>query len=126
MSSAAALRSFTCRLLTAALALACLLPAAEAGAAALAPKDNGRLSPVLQRLANPAVRSKPPAQRAAVLDVAVSGPGSLVQRQGGVLVTARFAQGMATGLEELRAAGARIVSSSRQRQTVTLAVAPER
>ncbi|HEX7278272.1 MAG TPA: S8 family serine peptidase [Solirubrobacterales bacterium] len=126
MSSASAFRSFSGRLLTATLSLALLLPAAEAGAATLGAKENGRLSPVLQRLASPAVRAKPAAQRAAILDVAADGPGSLVQGQGGVLVTARFAAGAGARLDELRAAGARIVSSSRQRQTVTLAVAPER
>jgi hypothetical protein len=126
MSFAAAFRSFAGWLPTAALSLALLLPAAEADAAALTPKDNGRLSPVLQRLANPAVRSQPAAQRAAILDVAANGPGSLVQEQGGVLVTVRFAGGLAARLDELRAAGARIVSSSRERQTVTLAVAPDR
>ncbi|HKO38049.1 MAG TPA: S8 family serine peptidase [Solirubrobacterales bacterium] len=126
MLFASAFRSFTGRLFTAALSLAFLLPAAEADAAALTPKDNGRLSPVLQRLANPAVRAMPAAQRAAILDVAAHGPGSLVQDQGGVLVTARFADRMATELDALRTAGARIVSTSRQRQTVTLAVAPER
>jgi Subtilase family len=125
MSIASAFRSFAGRLLMAALSLAFLLPAAAADAAALTPKDNGRLSPVLQRLANPAVRGKPAAQRAAILDMAVSGPGSLVQGQGGVLVTARFADGVAARLDKLRAAGADVVSSSRQRQTVTLVVAPE-
>ena len=126
MSFALAPRSFAGRLLIAALSLALLLPVMGAEAAALTPKDNGRLSPVLQRLANPEVRSQPPAQRAALLDVAASGPGSLVQEQGGVLVTVRFARGLAARLDELRAAGARVVSSSRQRQTVALAVAPER
>jgi hypothetical protein len=125
MSFASPLRTFTGGLLAAALSLALLLSAVEAGAATLTPKDNGRLSPALQRLADPAVRAKPAAQRAAILDVAASGPGSLVQERGGVLVTARFADGMTAELDELRAAGARIVSSSRERQTVTLAVAPE-
>jgi subtilisin family serine protease len=113
------------RLFPAVLSLVLLLAAMEAGAAVPTPKDNGRLSPVLHRLANPVVRAKPPAQRAAFLDVAVNGPGSLVQGPGGLLVTARFAHGLGTELDELRMAGARIVSSSRQRQTVTLAVAPE-
>lgn len=125
MSSASAPRSFAGRLLVLGLSLASLLPVVKADAA-LAPKDNGRLSPVLQGLANPAVRAKPAAERAAILDVVASGPGSLVQRQGGVLVAARFAPDTALGLDGLRAAGARIVSFSRQRQTVTLAVAPER
>ncbi|HST70575.1 MAG TPA: S8 family serine peptidase [Solirubrobacterales bacterium] len=126
MSSALTLRTFTRRLLMAAMLLALLLPVVGAKAAVLVPKDNGPLSPPLQRLANPVVRSQPAAQRAALLDVAANGPGSLVQEGGGVLVTARFAHGLAAHLDELRAAGAQIVSSSRQRQTVTLAVAPGR
>lgn len=126
MSFASVLRNLTARLLMAGLLLATLLPVTKAAATALTPKDSSPLSPILQRLANPAVRSQPAAQRAAILDVAANGPGSLVQEQGRVLVTARFAQGLAARLDELRAAGARIVSSSRQQQTATLAVAPER
>jgi subtilisin family serine protease len=124
MSSALALRSFASRLFAAALALACLLPVAEAGAAAVAPKEQGRLSPVLQRLANPAVRSQPEAQRAKILGVAANGPGSLVRDGGRYLVEVGFDQGAISRLDELREAGAMIVTASRRYQRVTAAVPP--
>jgi subtilisin family serine protease len=124
MSSALAPRSFAGRLFAVVLAFACLLPAAEAGAAAPAPKDHGRLSPVLRRLANPAVRSRPEAQRAKILGVAASGPGSLVRDGGRFLVEVGFSEGAISRLDELRRAGARIVTASRRYQRVTAAVPP--
>jgi subtilisin family serine protease len=124
MSSASALRGFPGRLLVAALTLVFLLRVAEVGAAAPAPKDDSRLSPVLQRLANPAVRSKPPAQRAQILGVAASGPGSLVRDGGRFLVEVGFDQGAISRLDALRETGARIVTTSRRYQRVTVAVSP--
>ncbi|HEX5989611.1 MAG TPA: S8 family serine peptidase, partial [Solirubrobacterales bacterium] len=70
--------------------------------------------------------AKPQAAQADRLGLPVKGPGSLVREGGRVLVTARFARGMATRLDDLRAAGARVVSTSRGLQTVTLGVAPQR
>lgn len=124
MPSGSVIRQGPGRLLAAALSLACLFPAAEAGAAALMPKDHGRLSPVLQRLADPAVRSKPAAERAAILGVAANGPGSLVRDDGRVLVEVGFERGVIARLDDLRRAGARIVAASRRYQRVTAAVSP--
>lgn len=112
------------RLLALVLASASLLPAAPAGAAA--PKDHGRLSPILQRLADPGVRSKPEARRAAILGVAASGPGSLVREGSRFLVEVGFDHGAIAGLDDLRRTGARIVAASRRYQRVTAAISPEK
>jgi subtilisin family serine protease len=110
------------RLLVLVLALAAQLPA---GASALPmAKDKGPLSPLLDELARPAVAAKSPAAQAALLGVADSGPASLVREGGRIVVTARFEAGAIARLSQLRSAGARIVSSSREQQTVTLSVAP--
>lgn len=113
------------RLLMVATAIACLAPVA-ASAVVLGPKQGGPLSPELRELAKPAVAAEGPAAQAEQVGLPVRGPGSLVKVGGKVLVTARFEGGMAARLDELRAAGAGIVSSSHHLQTVTLAVAPER
>jgi subtilisin family serine protease len=125
MSSALALRSFAGRLLAITLPLVCLLPGTEAGAAGVAPKDHGPLSPVLQRLANPAVRSRPEARRAEILGIAASGPGSLIRDGGRFLVEVGFDHGAIARLDDLRRTGARIVAASRRYQRVTAAVPPE-
>jgi subtilisin family serine protease len=109
-----------------AIAVACLLlvlPSA-AGAAPLGAKDHGPLSPGLAELARPAVRTQPPALQAVALDLARSGPGSLLREGDRVYATVRFDEGAIARLAELREAGARIVSSSQRNQTVTVAVAP--
>jgi subtilisin family serine protease len=124
MSSAPVPRSFAGRLLAAALSLACLLPLAEAGAAGPAAKDRGRLSPVLQRLAKPKVRSQPEAVRAKILGVAATGPGSLVRDGGRFLVEVGFERGAISHLDALRRAGAGIVAASSRYQRVTVAVPP--
>ena len=102
---------------------ACLLPSA-ASAAVLGAKDHGPLSSGLAELAEPAVRSESPALQAAILGVPRSGPGSLLREGDRVYVTVRFGEGAIARLGALEAAGARVVSSSREYQTVTLAVAP--
>jgi subtilisin family serine protease len=124
MPSVSADRDGAGRLLAVAIALACLLSGTAAGAAASAPKRQGPLSPVLQRLANPAVRAKPAAEQAAILGVAASGPGSLVRDDGRFLVEVGFEGGAIARLDELRQVGARIVAASRRYQRVTAAVAP--
>src|SRR6187431_2185923 len=93
------------RLLAVALAIAWVIPAV-APAAVIGPKQGGPLSPELRELAEPAVAAKGPAAQAEDLGLPVRGPGSLVQADGKILVTARFEQGMAARLDELRAAGA--------------------
>lgn len=123
MPSASAPRSFAGGLLTIVLPLACLFLSAKAGAA-LAPKDHGRLSPILQRLADPDVRSQPTQRRAEILGVAASGPGSLVRDGGRFLVEVGFNQGAISHLDDLRRAGARILTASSRYQRVTVAVPP--
>jgi hypothetical protein len=101
----------------------CAFAPAGASAALLRPGD-GELSSRLAELAKPSVRGAPRAEQAAKLDVARSGPGSLLRRGGRVLVDVRFAHGAAAGLDDLRATGAQVVHLSRRYQTVTVAARP--
>lgn len=112
------------RLLAVAISLACLLSATTASAAPLAPKPEGPLSPILERLASPAVRAKPASERAAILGVAASGPGSLVRDGGRFLVEVGFGHGAIARLDDLRREGARILAASQRYQRVTAAVPP--
>jgi Subtilase family len=107
----------------AALALACVLAPGSAAAAAKRPSD-GDLSARLAELAKPSVRSAPPAAQARALSVAVDGPGSLLREGNRVLVEVRFDRGAAAGVDDLRAAGAKIVNVSSRYQTVTVAAKP--
>ena len=112
------------RLTIAALAFGCLLAApSTVGARATRPADS-ELSSRLAELAKPAVRSAPRAKQAAILDVAPSGPGSLLRDGNRVLVDVRFGSGASAGVDDLRAAGGEIVHVSRRYQTVTVAVPP--
>lgn len=113
------------RLLALAIAALCLLPAGAA-AAVLGPKADGPLSPVLAELGRPGVAVRSPAAQADHVGLPARGPGSLVRQAGRVLVTARFVNGLMSRLDDLRAAGARVVSASPDLQTATLAVAPQR
>ncbi|HYG96856.1 MAG TPA: S8 family serine peptidase [Solirubrobacterales bacterium] len=112
------------RSLAAALFSLALIPA---GARAAFPegKAAGPLSPALEELAEPALATRPPDVQADRLGLPSSGPGSLVQERGEVLVTARFGRGAIAAFEQLRSAGARIVSADGQIQTLTLAAAPQ-
>lgn len=100
----------------------CLALAPRAGAAPLARSGEGDLSPRLAALAKPALRAAPPAAQAAALGLASQGPGSLLRQGDRVLVDVRFDHGAATGVDDLRAAGAEVLSVSRRYQTVTAAV----
>jgi hypothetical protein len=114
-------QAWSMRCLFAALALAC----AWAPGSALARSSEGEtLSPRLEQLAEPDLRSVPPAEQAEQLSLAADGPGSLLRRGGRVLVNVRFDAGAAAALTALRAVGAQIVHSSGRYQTVTVAVAP--
>lgn len=106
----------------AALAAACALAPSAAGMAGR-PAD-GDLSPRLAELAKPSVRTALPGKQAAILDVARSGPGSLLRDGNRVLVDVRFGSGASAGVDDLRAAGGEIVHVSRRYQTVTVAVPP--
>lgn len=92
--------------------------------AAIPAKTHGPLSPVLAQLARPAVRALPPARQARALGVASSGPGSLIRRDGQILVYVGVDRGAAAALPALRNAGAGIVDVSRRYQIVTARVSP--
>jgi len=89
------------QLLAGAISLALLLPAAAAGAVS---EGGGKI------LLPPGLPS--------------NGPGSVVREGDRVLVTARFERGAISAFPRLRQAGARIVSASRETQTVTLSAEP--
>jgi subtilisin family serine protease len=110
-------------LLTAALALACLLIPASASVAALR-LSGSDLSPRLLELAKPAIRSAPPRKQAQALGLAASGPGSLLRQGNRVLVDVRFERGAAAAVDDLRAAGMQVIHVSRRYQTVTVAAKP--
>jgi len=107
----------------AALALACALAPAAAGAATTRPSDD-TLSPRLTELAKPAVRAAPRAKQAKELSLAAEGPGSLLREGNRVLVEVRFDRGAGGGADDLRAAGAKVVDVSPRYQTVTAAAKP--
>jgi hypothetical protein len=96
---------------------ACLLPATAAAGPA-----RGELSPLLAELATKEVRSLPPGRQAELLGVAPTGPGSLLRDEGRVLVRVRFDHGALASVDELRAAGGRVVGASRAYQSATVAV----
>ncbi len=98
--------------------------AAFPAAAISSEAGDGALSPRLTELAKPSVRSAPPATQAKKLSLAVDGPGSLLRAGSRVLVDVRFDSGAGESLDELREAGAEIVSVSSRYQTVTVAVTP--
>jgi subtilisin family serine protease len=100
------------------------VPAPAAALAMMAPRSDGALSPALAELAKPSVRSESPARQAATLGVVANGPGSLLREGNRVLVNVRFEQGAIARLPGLRSSGARVLTSSRRYQTVTVAAAP--
>jgi Subtilase family len=114
---------FAVRSLLFAIGIVVSLPAG-AGAAAPAAKGGGPLSPLLAELAGPALAEKSPQAQDELLGVASEEPGGLIREGERVQVTARFAGGAIDALPQLREAGARVVSASREQQTVALAVAP--
>jgi hypothetical protein len=103
-------------------ALAVSLPSG-AGAAVPVAKGRGPLSPLLAELARPAVAQKAPATQDRLLGVAAKGPGGLIREGARVQVVARFG-GVIPALAQLREAGARVLSASREQQTATLAIPP--
>jgi hypothetical protein len=106
-----------------AISLALLLPTA-AGAALPGQGESRKLAPLLATLAEPGVAEKPTAAQDERVGVPATGPGSLVRQGDRVLLTARFERGVISALPALREAGARIVSASRQTQTVTVSADP--
>ncbi len=109
------------------LAFACALAltASQAPDAALASLgEGGELSPRLAALAEPELRSAPPAEQAEQLSLSAEGPGSLLRRGQRLLVDVRFDRGAAAASAELRDAGAALVAVSGPYQTVTVAAKP--
>lgn len=102
----------------------CALGVVAPSAVAAGFAGDGALSPVLAELARPAVRKLSHRAQANRLDVAPSGPGSLIRDEGSVLVGIRFDGGAVARLDDLREAGAEIVAASARYQEVTAAVAP--
>jgi Subtilase family len=126
MTLASGCRPRSSRILALAVLLfACALSPSSA-AAMSGPAGSPELSPRLAELALPEVRSLPPAAQARRLDVAASGPGSLLRRGERVLVDVRFSRGAIAALDELGGAGAEVVAPSRRYQTVTVAIVPAR
>jgi subtilisin family serine protease len=105
------------------LSLICAAAPATAWAAASRPGE-GDLSPRLAELAKPSVRSAPPARQAEELSLAPEGPGSLLREGNRILVEVRFERGATAAVDDLRAAGAKIVNVSPRYQTVTVAAKP--
>ena len=108
----------------AALAVIALLALAVRGRGGRRRPSDGDLSPRLAELAKPsrAARRRRPSRRG--LSLAAEGPGSLLRDGNRVLVEVRFDHGAAAGVDDLRAAGAKIVNVSRRYQTVTVAAKP--
>ena len=104
--------------------LAASLPAV-AGAAVPGPKSGGPLSPLLAKLAMPAVAKQPAGTQDELLGVAAQGPDALIREGPRVQILARFGGGVISDLPQLREAGAHLVSASRDQQTATLSVPPE-
>jgi subtilisin family serine protease len=106
-----------------ALFAACLLVPSSA-LARLAPPGDANLSPRLAELAKPALRSASPAQQAARLSLAPSGPGSLLRDGNRVLANVRFGGGTEAAIDGLGQVGAEVVHVSRRYRTATIAVRP--
>jgi hypothetical protein len=105
-----------------------LLAPAGAGAevASAVPLAGGSsaLSPELEALATPAVRSRSLAGQAEALGLPASGTGTLVRDGGKVIVEARFESGAAAATEAVEAAGAEVITVSGRYQTLVLSIAP--
>ncbi|MCW2988545.1 MAG: Alkaline phosphatase, partial [Solirubrobacterales bacterium] len=91
---------------------------------AMSASGDATLSARLDELAKPAVRSAPPAEQAALLSLAPSGPGSLLREGGRVLAEVRFEPAAALAVAALHAAGAEIVHVGGRYRTVTIAARP--
>ena len=90
-----------------------------------APGDGARGSDAGARPAPPSPGARPARtpNRAAV---PAEGPGSLLREGNRLVAEVRFDRGALAALDELRAAGARVLDASRRYQTVTVAVRPGR
>ncbi len=102
------------------------LLAAVLAPSVLAMSTPTKLSPRLDELATPALRSAPPADQAEELGLARSGPASLQRAGTAVVVDVRFERGAIARLGALEDAGARVLAPSRTYQTISAAIEPAR
>ena len=106
-------------------ALGLLLPAmAGAETPVLNLTSSSALSPELEALATPGVRSQSLAGQAAALGLPSESDGGMVRDGGRVVVEARFASGAAAATEAVKATGAKVLNVSSRYQTLVLSVAP--
>src|SRR4051812_32991224 len=106
-------------------ALGLLLPGmAGAETPALNLTSSSALSPELEALATPAVRSQSLAGQAEALGLPRESDGGMVRDGGRVVVEARFAFGAAAAVEAVKATGAKVLNVSSRYQTLVLSVAP--
>jgi hypothetical protein len=107
------------------LVLGLLTPAlAGADVPELALTSSSALSPKLEALATPTVRSQSLEGQAEALGLPGEGAGTLVREGGRVIVEARFDAGAAAAVEVVEATGAKVIDVSRRYQTLVLSVAP--
>jgi len=97
---------------------------ASAEAPSLSLTSSSALSPELEALATPAVRSRSLAGQAEAPGLPSESAGGLVRDGGRVVVEARFASGAAAAAEAVKAAGAKVLNVSGRYQTLVLSVAP--
>ncbi len=103
-----------------------LLAPAMADAAARVPNlaSASALSPGLETLAMPSVRSRSLAGQAEALGLPTEGAGTLVRDGRRVVVEARFEEGAAAAVEAVKAIGAEVITVSGRYQTLVLSIAP--
>ena len=83
------------------------------------------LTPELVTLATPEVAAEPPAAQAEAIGLPAEGPGSLIREGERVVVEAHFEGGALSQVEALEAAGAEVLTTSAEYQTVVVSVEPE-
>jgi hypothetical protein len=104
--------------------LGLLAPAGASADAVPLTAGPSALSPQLEALATPAVRSRSLAGQAEALGLPTSGTGTLVRDGGKVIVEARFESDAAGATEAVKAAGAEVITVSGRYQTLVLSIAP--
>jgi len=97
---------------------------AAADAPAVNVTSSSALSPELEALATPAVRSRSLAGQAEALGLPRESEGGLVRDGGRVVVEARFGSGAAGAVEAVKATGAKVLTVSSRYQTLALSIAP--
>jgi hypothetical protein len=101
-----------------------LAPAGASADAVQLTSGPSALSPQLEALATPAVRSRSLAAQAEALGLPASGTGTLVRDGGRVIVEARFESDAAGAVEAVKAAGAEVITVSNRYETLVLSIAP--